>query len=85
MAELSGEERMARQKAVDFARGSIELSGGGLSPEIEALNRRYIAGDLSSDEHLEAMLAYGRSLPHVEPVQEYFTSFDAAMNTTRDR
>ncbi len=80
MPELSGEERTARQKAVDFARGSIQLSGGELDSEVEALNRRYIAGDLSSDEHLEAVLAYGWSLPHVEPVQECFSSFERLRN-----
>ncbi len=85
MPELAEEERMARQQAVDFVHGSIKLSGGGLSPEIEALNRRYIAGDLSGDEHLEAILAHARSSPHDEPVQEYFTSLDEAMNATTDR
>ena len=35
-----------RQKAIDFARASVELEGFILSPEVEAISRRYIAGVL---------------------------------------
>jgi len=83
MPELADKERIACQQTVDFARGSIKLSGGGLSPEIEALNRRYIAGDLSSNEHREALLAHARSLPPGEPAQEYFISFEEAIKAAR--
>ncbi|KQO12192.1 antitoxin VbhA family protein [Sphingomonas sp. Leaf242] len=65
MPELSDEERMARQQAVDFARGSVKLSGGGLSPEIEALNRRYIAGDLSNAGVLQVFGVNDRESAHL--------------------
>ena len=80
MPELSPEQRDLRQRAVDFARNSTELSGGKLSPEFDALNRRYIAGELTDAEHIEALLAHARSLPAEPPVQEYFTSFEEAMS-----
>lgn len=85
MPELSGEERTARQKAVNFARGSIQLSGGELDSEVEALNARYITGELSGDEHVAAVIAHARTLPKSEPVQEYFTSFEDAIKASRDR
>lgn len=80
MPDLSGEESLRRQRAVGSARVNVELSGGSLSPELDALNARYIAGDLSDREHIEALLDHARSLPPGEPVQEYFTTFDEAVN-----
>lgn len=50
-APLTTEERQKRQDAVNFARGNVQLSGGSLSDEIEALNARFIDGELTSDEH----------------------------------
>ncbi|MGY2737288.1 antitoxin VbhA family protein [Sphingomonas sp. UYP23] len=85
MREVSDKERSSRQRAVDFGRGSVELSGGQITPEAEALNRRYVAGELSSAEHVEALLTHARSLPASEPVQEYFTSFDEALRAARGR
>lgn len=85
MPELSKEERDLRQRAVDFSRTDIELSGGKLTPESEALNRRFVAGELSRDEFMEASLAYARSLPASEPVQRYFTSAEEAMNAVPGR
>ena len=41
------EERAQRQRAVDFGRTSIQLSGGSLSPDMEALNARFVSGELS--------------------------------------
>jgi len=83
MPELSDQERSRRQRAVDFGRGSVELSGGGLDPEFDTLNARYVAGELSDNEHIEALLDRARSLPPGEPVQEYFTSFEEAIKAVR--
>ena len=83
MPELPDEERTRRQRAVDFARGSVELSGGKLSLEVDVLNKRYVACEVSADEHIEALLADARSLPPGEPVQEYFTSFEEAIKAVR--
>ena len=46
-----------RQKAIDFARASVELEGFILSPEVEAISRRYIAGEITGDEHVAAIRA----------------------------
>ncbi len=47
---ISDDERHRRQKAVDYARGSVRLEGFIISPDIEALNQRYVDGELTSDE-----------------------------------
>ena len=78
MPDLSDEERTSRQRSIDFARGSIQLSGGALTPETEALNARYIAGELSDREHTDAVIAHARTLPKDEPRQEYFTGLEDA-------
>jgi hypothetical protein len=85
MREVSDKERACRQHAVDFGRGSVELSGGQITPEADALNRRYVAGELSETDHIEALLAHARFLPSEEPVQEYFASFEEAMTAARSR
>lgn len=54
---ISAQERATRQKAIDFARASVELEGFTLSPEVEAINQRYIDGELSGDEHITAIRA----------------------------
>ncbi len=85
---LSGEERARRQKAVDFARTNIELSGFGLTPEMETLNARFVSGDLSIDEFVSASIDHANTLPASEPVQEYFTSLEeleAARSAAHDR
>lgn len=51
------QERAARQKAIDFARASVGLEGFTLSPEVEAISRRFIAGELTGDEHVAAIRA----------------------------
>lgn len=48
-------ERARRQEAVDYARTSVRLEGFVLSPEVEELNRRYVAGEITSAEHSEAI------------------------------
>ena len=49
---ISAEERTKRQRAVDFARGSVRFEGFILGPEVEELNRRFVEGELTSDEHV---------------------------------
>jgi hypothetical protein len=54
---ISAAERSRREREVNFARGSVRYEGGVLSDEIERLNARYIAGEISSDELTAAILA----------------------------
>lgn len=55
--QISEEERLTRKRAVDVARGSVRFEGFVLAPEIELINDRYINGELTSQEHVEAVLA----------------------------
>jgi hypothetical protein len=54
---VSEAERARRLSEVNFARGSVRYEGGILSNEIEALNARYVAGEITSDELTAAILA----------------------------
>ena len=47
---ISDDERQRRQKAVDYARGSVRLEGFVLDDDINALNQRYVDGELTSEE-----------------------------------
>lgn len=47
---ISDDERARRQKAVDYARGSVRLEGFVLDADIEALNQRYVNGELTSEQ-----------------------------------
>jgi Antitoxin VbhA len=47
---IADAERLRRQKAVEYARGSVRLEGFVLDADIEALNRRYVNGELTSEE-----------------------------------
>ncbi|MDR0441345.1 MAG: antitoxin VbhA family protein [Candidatus Accumulibacter sp.] len=50
---LSATERLARRKAVDFARANVALEGFNVStPEYEALVERYASGELDMNEFL---------------------------------
>lgn len=49
------EEREARLRAINVARGSVRLEGFVLSPEVEEINRRFIDGELTGDEHIAAI------------------------------
>ncbi|AJW46249.1 hypothetical protein TK49_06800 [Ralstonia mannitolilytica] len=53
-------ERARRKAAIDFARGSVRFEGFVLSPEVEEINRRFIDGELTGDEHIEAIKAAAR-------------------------
>ena len=44
-------ERARRKSSIDYARGSVRYEGIHLTPEIEAINTRYIDGYLTHDEY----------------------------------
>ena len=54
---MSPEVRVQRAAAVRFARNSVRLEGFPLSAEAEALNRRYLNGEITGAEHTAALLA----------------------------
>ena len=47
---IADAERLRRQKAVEYARGSVRLEGFVLDADIEVLNQRYVNGELTSEE-----------------------------------
>lgn len=52
---MSDDEKARRRKAIDYARASVRLEGFVLDDEIERLNERYVAGEITSDEHSAAV------------------------------
>ena len=54
---LPDEERARRHKAVETARRSMQLSGFELDDETQALNARYVDGELTREELTAAILA----------------------------
>ncbi|VVD60865.1 antitoxin VbhA family protein [Pandoraea cepalis] len=55
--KISDEERVRRKAAIDVARGSVRFEGIILSDAVEEANRRFIEGELTGDEHIEAVKA----------------------------
>ncbi len=55
--EIDEQERARRKAAIDFARGSVRLEGFVLSSVVEEINRRFIDGALTGDEHVAAVKA----------------------------
>lgn len=55
--KISDDERVRRKAAIDHARGSVRLEGFVLPAAVEEVNRRFIDGELTGDEHLEAVKA----------------------------
>ena len=55
---ISEEEKTRRQKTINFARGSVRYEGVILSNEQEALNERYINGELSQAEFSKMSLDF---------------------------
>lgn len=53
---ISPEEQQRRIDEVNYARGSMRLEGFILSPSVEDLNRRYIDGELTSEEFSQTIL-----------------------------
>ena len=54
---ISEQERARRKASIDNARGSVRLEGFVLSPEIEQINQRFIDGELTRQQHIEAIKA----------------------------
>ena len=54
---ISTEEQEQRRLDIGYARGSVRYEGFELSPEVEDINRRFIAGELTGDEHIAAIKA----------------------------
>lgn len=54
---ISDAERARRAHAIAFGAGSTRLEDGILSEEAEAINARFVAGELSEAEWIEAVLA----------------------------
>ena len=52
---ISEAEKARRRAAIAYARGSLRLEGFSLTPDIEALNQRYIEGEISGAEHSAAI------------------------------
>ena len=48
---ISDEEHARRRDAINFARGSVRFEGVVLSDIVEAINTRFIDGEISLDEH----------------------------------
>jgi len=58
---VSAEERARRQRAIDFARGSVRFEGLIPSPEGEQINQRFISGEITIEEALaEVGALYGQ-------------------------
>jgi hypothetical protein len=55
---ISPEERARRKAAIDYARASVRLEGFVQGEFAEALNRRYIDGEITSEEHSAAIRAH---------------------------
>jgi hypothetical protein len=55
---ISPEDRARRKAAIDYARANVRLEGFVLSEFAEALNRRYIDGEITSEEHSAAIRAH---------------------------
>lgn len=56
--QISAEERHRRSEAIRKARNSVRLEGVILDEHIEALNQRFIDGEISSEEHSRLILEY---------------------------
>ena len=54
---ISEEERARRAYAVSFGAGSTRFEGGILTEEVEAINARFVAGELTEAEWGQAILA----------------------------
>lgn len=59
-----------RRKAVDDARAIVAFSGGSSDAAMEALNERYIAGELTSEEVIAEILRQVRSTSSAAQLEE---------------
>jgi hypothetical protein len=53
---ISEAERERRRNAVAFARGSVRYEGFVLSEKVEAINRQFIDGLMTGEEHVAAII-----------------------------
>lgn len=56
--QISEQERQRRSEAIRKARNSVRLEGVVLDAEIEALNQRFIDGEISNEEHTRLGIEY---------------------------
>lgn len=54
-AQISTQEQTSRQRAIDFARGSVRYEGLVLSYEAEQIGERFVAGLLTITEYVAAI------------------------------
>lgn len=55
---INEEERQQRSEAIRYARNSVRLEGVVLDAEIEALNQRFINGEIDKAEHTRLILEH---------------------------
>ena len=55
--QISEQERARRKASIDNARGSVRFEGFILTPEVEEINRQFIDGELTGDQHIAAIKA----------------------------
>ena len=56
---INPDEQARRQRAIDFARGSVRYEGFVLSEEAERVGERFVAGHLTVPEYVDAIKAIG--------------------------
>lgn len=54
---ITPEEKAKRARAVAFGTANVRLEGFAIGPEAQAINDRYINGEISSAEQMELILA----------------------------
>jgi uncharacterized membrane protein len=54
---ITEEEHQERRAAIDFARASSGLEGLRADPEFHALQERYVAGEIDTEEFIKQTLA----------------------------
>ena len=59
---ISAEEKRRRESVIAFARGSVRFEGISLDDDMEAINTRYINGEIDNAEHSRLCLQYIDSL-----------------------
>jgi hypothetical protein len=61
----AADDQASRQRAIDFARGSVRYEGFALSAEAERIGEQFVAGHLTVAEYVIAIKAL--SSPHELP------------------
>ncbi len=59
---ISPEEKAKRAKAVAFGTANVRLEGFTIGPEAQAINDRYINGEISSEEQRDLLFALAATL-----------------------